>query len=152
MHPVIAGLSAERRRVLFACPGSDTLSEDRKVRLLDEVVKVRESLASDDELDAFSDQRMADAAKLKSVLNVALTVLGRPRRIAVDMIDGLTDFHPGGLLHNGMADVRAFETFSRRMLEVIERLEPEPRDDGNDARAVKGARQGFSAGFLRILA
>ena len=125
MHRVVAGLSEINRSALLGHPLYVALPEDRKTQLLDEVLRIRKSLAYDDHVAEFRDQgkRMADVATLKNALNAALTVLGRPNLIAVDMIDGMTDFH------RGMEDLRAFEAFSRHMLEVIERLSPEPQDD-----------------------
>jgi hypothetical protein len=147
MHPVVAELDEEHRRKLLANVFFAALSADRQGQLLDEVLGVRASLDSEDELYVFKDQdrRRADAAELEDSLNTALTVLGRHHQIAVDMIEGLTDFHDGGWLHNGMADLRTYETLSRRMLHVIERLAPEPRDD----RQRRTRRNNGEAGLLR---
>jgi hypothetical protein len=130
MHPVIAKLDRKRRRALLACADFAALSESRKVQLLDEVMKIRASLDSDDKLDAFSDQRqrMADAAALKGALTIALTILGQHRQIGVDMIDGIADRHRGDI-GAAMTEERACRATMRRMLETIERLTQEPRDD-----------------------
>ena len=131
-HPVFIALATERRRELLSCPDFAALSEGRKVQLLDEVMKVRASLDSDDNLAAFSDQRqrMADAAVLKEALETALTVLGRQRQIAVDVIDGLADHHRGyDNIGEAMVEMRACEGTMRRMLATVKALEAEPRDD-----------------------
>jgi hypothetical protein len=129
MHPVIAKLSAQRRRELRLNPYFAVLSADRKIKLLDEVMKVRASLDSDDRLDAFDDQdrRMSDAVKLKGAFNTVLTILGQNRRIVVDMIDGLADYH-GGSLDRAMLEERACRETLRRMLAISGDLEAEPQD------------------------
>jgi hypothetical protein len=146
MHPVVANLSEERRRELFANPHFASFSPDRRVQLLDEVMKVRASLDSNDKLDAFDDQDklMADAAELKDALNIALTVLGRRhRRIGFDIIDGLADYHHGDFTEASRENRTAMGTM-RRMAAIAERLEPHPREDDRQKRT----RRNFSEAHL----
>jgi hypothetical protein len=130
MHPVIAGLSVRRRSELRANPCFAALSADRRIKLLDEVMRVRASLDSHDRLDAFDDQdqRMSDAAKLKGAFTLALAILGRHRRIVVDMIDGLADYHDG-YMDQARLEERACRETLRRMLAIAERIRAEPQDD-----------------------
>jgi hypothetical protein len=151
MHPIIAGLSEKRRRELLGYPDFVALSEDRKVQLLDEVLKVRESLDDDERLAAFSDQRrrMADAEELKDALATALTVLGRNRQIGVDMIDGLADHHRGSI-DEAMIEERACMQTMRRMLAAVDRLAAEPQERtsrrGREARLLRWALADFGIG------
>jgi hypothetical protein len=159
MHPVVAKLSEEHRRELFACLDFAVLSTDRRVQLLDEVIRVRRSLASDDHSDAFSDQkqRVADAAKLTKALTAALAILspphqmvaGRvlsPRQIMSDMIDGLADYHRGNNNNNigeAIGEYRAAEETMRRWLAIAQTVEAEPRErmsrKGREARLLRWA-------------
>jgi hypothetical protein len=126
MHPVISRLSAANRSALLGHPLYVKLPEPRRAQLLDEVLKVRESLDNDDKLDAFSDakERDADAKKLKAGLTMALTVLGRHRQINADLIEGLAGYHRG-FIDSAMYEKRACMETLRRMLRVLDGLPAE---------------------------
>jgi hypothetical protein len=146
MHPVIAKLGAARRPELFANPHFAPLSADRRVQLLDEVMKVRASLDSDDKFEAFNDQDMllADAAKLKDAINFTLTILGQDRRIVADIVEGLAVHHRDDLDEAMREELACRETLGR-MLAILERLEPEPEDD----RQRRTRRNNGEAALLR---
>jgi hypothetical protein len=125
MHPVLAKLSAANRSALLGHPLYVKLLEPRRTLLLDEVIKVRASLDSEDNLDAFGDQdqRAADGAELKVALSSALTILSRHRLIGVDMIEGLAD-HRRGSMSEAMRELNAAQKTMSRMLRILDGLPP----------------------------
>ena len=126
MHPVIAKLSTANRSALLGHPLYVKVLELQRTRLLDEVMKVRASLDSEDKLDVFSDQdqRMADGVKLKAALSSALTILCRHRLIGVDVIEGLADHHRGSM-DQAMYELGAARKTMNRMLRILDGLPPE---------------------------
>jgi hypothetical protein len=127
MHPVLAKLIAANRSALLSHPLYVKLPEPRRTLLLDEVMKIRASLDSDDQVDPFSDQeqRVADGEELKVALSSALTILSQHRLIGADMVDGLARYHRGGMLE-ASRELNAAQKTMGRMLRILDGLPSTP--------------------------
>ena len=153
MHPVLAKLGVARRRELFANPLFAALSEDRRVQLLDAVLKVRAGLDHQDTLAVVNDPaaRSANAAELKGAITKTLDILDGP--LGSDIVEGLWAYypeafydpnpwaHPPDPFYDAEHEEHVCKETLRRMLRIVENLEAEPQA----ARAQAQGQRGFHA-------
>jgi hypothetical protein len=87
MHPVVAKLDAEHRRLLFVNPLFAALDEAAQRRLLDCVLDIRVGVAHKDALDKLRPQREREIAAVKSALATIRELLGNN-----DLIDEINGY------------------------------------------------------------
>ncbi len=138
MHPVLARLGLARRRELIANPLFAPLPEDRRVQLLDAVLKVRAGLDHQDTLADDPAARSANAAELKVAITKTLGILDGP--LGSDIVEGLWAYypeafydtnpwaHPPDPFYDAEHEEHVCKETLRRMLWVVENLNSEPQD------------------------